>query len=33
MAAETLRDNLRKLVDEFDDLAIPDYGKYVNNNK
>jgi glyoxylase-like metal-dependent hydrolase (beta-lactamase superfamily II) len=33
MAAGTLRENLRKLVDEFDDIAIPDYGKYVDGEK
>lgn len=29
---ETLSTDLKKLVDEFDQLAIPDYGKYVNKN-
>lgn len=33
MAAGTLRESLRKLVDEFDDIAIPDYGKYVDGEK
>jgi glyoxylase-like metal-dependent hydrolase (beta-lactamase superfamily II) len=33
MAEGTLRENLRKLVDEFDDIAIPDYGKYIDGGK
>ena len=32
MAGELLTDSLNKLVKEFDCIAIPDYGKYVNNN-
>ena len=30
MAGELLTDSLKKLVNEFDHLAIPDYGRYVN---
>ncbi|MGN7413317.1 MBL fold metallo-hydrolase [Paenibacillus sp. SAF-068] len=30
MSGELLTTNLRKLVDEFDRIAVPDYGKYVN---
>ncbi|PAV27838.1 MBL fold metallo-hydrolase [Virgibacillus profundi] len=30
MNGEELTDNLQKLVQEFDSIAIPDYGKYIN---
>lgn len=33
MAAETLRDNLAKLVNKFDEIAIPDHGKYVDGEQ
>jgi glyoxylase-like metal-dependent hydrolase (beta-lactamase superfamily II) len=33
MAAGTLRENLAKLAAEFDDIAIPDYGKYVDGER
>ncbi|HZG73538.1 MAG TPA: MBL fold metallo-hydrolase [Chondromyces sp.] len=33
MSGPVLRDNLEKLVQEFDTIAIPDYGQYVNKNK
>lgn len=29
MSGELLTDSLRKLVEEFDSIAVPDYGKYV----
>jgi hypothetical protein len=32
MAGELLTDSLKKLVREFDRIAIPDYGRYVNKN-
>jgi glyoxylase-like metal-dependent hydrolase (beta-lactamase superfamily II) len=33
MAAETLRENLARLAAEFDDIAIPDYGRYVDGER
>jgi len=33
MSGTLLTDNLRKLVNEFDRIAIPDYGKYVQGRK
>ncbi len=33
MSGEWLTNSLRKLVSEFDRIAIPDYGKYVNKKK
>lgn len=33
MAGHQLTDSLRKLVQEFDRIAIPDYGKYVDSNR
>lgn len=33
MAAETLRENLTRLVNEFDEIAIPDHGKYVDGER
>lgn len=33
VSGEILSNNLRKLVNEFDRIAIPDYGNYVNGNK
>ncbi|WP_199749497.1 MBL fold metallo-hydrolase [Cytobacillus oceanisediminis] len=33
MAAGTLRENLAKLVNEFDEIAIPDHGKYVDGER
>ena len=32
MSGEDLRENLTKLVNEFDKIAIPEYGKYVGSN-
>ncbi|RKQ34661.1 MBL fold metallo-hydrolase [Oceanobacillus halophilus] len=32
MAGELLSSSLEKLVQEFDQMAVPDYGKYVNKN-
>ncbi len=32
MSGEFLSNSLEKLVQEFDDIAIPDYGKYVDKN-
>ena len=32
MAGDLLADSLKKLVKEFDCIAIPDYAKYVNKN-
>jgi glyoxylase-like metal-dependent hydrolase (beta-lactamase superfamily II) len=32
ISGEELRDGLRKLVRHFDEIAIPDYGKYVDKN-
>jgi hypothetical protein len=33
MAAGTLRESLAKLVNEFDEIAIPDHGKYVDGER
>jgi glyoxylase-like metal-dependent hydrolase (beta-lactamase superfamily II) len=33
MAAETLRENLARLAAEFDKIAIPDHGKYVDGER
>ncbi|MDZ5474489.1 MBL fold metallo-hydrolase [Bacillus sp. 31A1R] len=30
MTGELLRDNLQKLVNNFEEIAVPDYGKYIN---
>ncbi|UOK61200.1 hypothetical protein MT997_21780 [Paenibacillus sp. OVF10] len=30
MSGNLLTTSLKKLVDEFDQIAVPDYGKYVN---
>ncbi|KMY54448.1 metallo-beta-lactamase family protein [Bacillus sp. FJAT-27231] len=32
MSGELLTTSLKKLVNEFDQIAVPDYGKYVNKN-
>ena len=32
MAGELLTDSLKKLVQEFDDIALPDYGRYIDKN-
>ena len=32
MSGELLASSLEKLVNEFDQIAVPDYGKYVNKN-
>ena len=32
MSGEDLSTNLRKLVQDFDQIAVPDYGKYVNKD-
>ena len=32
MSGEELSTNLRKLVQDFDQIAVPDYGKYVNKD-
>lgn len=33
MAAGVLRENLARLVNEFDEIAIPDHGKYVDGDR
>ncbi|OCA92922.1 MBL fold metallo-hydrolase [Pseudobacillus wudalianchiensis] len=33
MSGELLATSLEKLVNEFDQVAVPDYGKYVNKNR
>jgi len=33
MQGEALRQGLQKLVDEFDTMALPEHGKFVNENK
>ncbi|CEG27324.1 MBL fold metallo-hydrolase [Bacillus sp. B-jedd] len=33
MEGENLRENLRVLVEKFDEIAIPDYGKFVDGKK
>jgi hypothetical protein len=33
LSGEILANGLKKLVNEFEQIAIPDYGKYVNKNK
>ncbi|RHW42084.1 MBL fold metallo-hydrolase [Neobacillus notoginsengisoli] len=33
MEGETLRENLQMLVEKFDEIAIPDYGKFVDGKK
>jgi hypothetical protein len=33
LSGEMLANGLKKLVSEFEQIAIPDYGKYVNKNK
>lgn len=33
MEGENLRENLRYLVDKFDEIAIPDYGKFVDGKR
>jgi hypothetical protein len=33
MEGAELADGLKKLVDHFDELAIPDHGKFVKNPK
>ncbi|MFB3161361.1 MBL fold metallo-hydrolase [Neobacillus sp. 179-J 1A1 HS] len=33
LSGELLANGLKKLVNEFEQIAIPDYGKYVNKNK
>lgn len=33
MEGEELRTNLQKLVENFDRIAVPDYGKYVDNHR
>ncbi|RPK31607.1 hypothetical protein EDO6_02234 [Paenibacillus xylanexedens] len=30
MSGELLTKSMRKLVNEFDQITVPDYGKYVN---
>ena len=32
MSGDLLTTNLKKLVNEFDQIAVPDYGKYVDKN-
>ena len=32
MAGELLTDSLKRLVQEFDDMALPDYGRYIDKN-
>lgn len=32
MSSELLSTSLKRLAQDFDDIAVPDYGKYVNNN-